>query len=111
MASKPYGALYIGSTFDLARRVLEHKTRAVPGFTAKYDVGQLVWYEVHEALETSLIRERQLKKSKRDWKISLIERDNPHLVDLYPSLGPRALKPLGKLSVGARMGPCPRRDP
>jgi putative endonuclease len=78
----------------LARRVLEHRTRAVPGFTVKYDVGRLVWYEVHEALETSLTRERQLKKWKRDWEINLIERENPHwgrsyiLCSGYPSLGP-----------------------
>ena len=88
LASKPYGTLYVGSTFDLARRVAEHKTRAVPGFTAKYRVDRPVWFEAHETLEAALIRERRIKGWKRDWKINLIERDNPHWIDLYPSLTP-----------------------
>ena len=62
LASKPYGTLYIGSTFDLARRVSEHKMKAAPVFTAKYSVDRLVWFEAHETLETALIRERQIKK-------------------------------------------------
>jgi putative endonuclease len=78
LASEPYGTLYIGSSFELARRVWQHKTRAVPGFTAKYGVDRLVWFETHEVLETALVRERQIKKWKRDWKINLIERENPH---------------------------------
>jgi putative endonuclease len=86
LASKPYGTLYVGSTFDLPRRVFEHKTRAIPGFTAKYRVDRLVWFEAHEGLEGALIRERQIKKWKRDWKINLIERDNPHWIDLSSSL-------------------------
>ena len=86
LASKPYGTLCVGSTFDLARRVAEHKLRAVPGFTAKYRVDRLVWFEVHDTLESALVRERQIKKWKRDWKINLIERDNPHWVDLFSSL-------------------------
>jgi putative endonuclease len=88
LASQPYGTLYIGSTFDLARRVVEHKIKGMPGFTAKYGVDQLVWFEAHETLENALVRERQLKKWKRDWKINLIERENPHWIDLYPSLPP-----------------------
>jgi putative endonuclease len=75
LSSKPLGTLYVDSTFDLLRRVFEHKARAVPGFTAKYGVDRLVWYEAHEALEGALIRERQIKKWKRVWKINLIERD------------------------------------
>src|SRR5438874_7732892 len=66
LASQHYGTLYIGSTTDLARRVWEHKTRAVPGFTAKYGVDRLVWFEVHETLESALVRERQIKRWKRD---------------------------------------------
>ena len=88
LASKPYGTLYVGSTFELGRRVWQHKTRAVPGFTAKYGVDRLVWFESHERLETALVRERQIKKWKRDWKINLIEQENPHWADLYPSLSP-----------------------
>jgi len=86
LAAKPYGTLYVGSTFELARRVWQHKTRAIPGFTAKYGVDRLVWFETHESLETALVRERQIKKWKRDWKFNLIERENPHWADLYPSL-------------------------
>jgi putative endonuclease len=89
LASGHYGTLYVGSTTDLARRVWEHKTRAVPGFTAKYGVARLVWFEVHQTLEAALIRERQIKRWKRDWKINLIESENPHWVDLYPSLSPQ----------------------
>ena len=88
LASKPCGTLYVGSTFELARRVWQHETRAIPGFTAKYGVDRLVWYEAHERLETALVRERQIKKWKRDWKINLIERENPYWTDLYPSLSP-----------------------
>jgi putative endonuclease len=86
LSSKAYGTLYVGSTFDLLRRIFEHKARAVPGFTAKYGVDRLVWFETHETLEGALIRERQIKKWKRDWKINLIEQDNPHWIDLSASL-------------------------
>jgi putative endonuclease len=79
LAGAPYGTLYTGSTFDLARRVSEHKLKAVPGFTAKYGVDRLVWFEAHEILETALVRERQIKKWKRDWKINLIETRQPAL--------------------------------
>lgn len=88
LASKPNGTLYLGSAVHLARRIEQHKLRSVPGFTAKYGVDRLVWYEFHEALEGALLRERQLKKWKRDWKISLIEHDNPHWIDLFPTLPP-----------------------
>jgi putative endonuclease len=88
LASRHYGTLYVGSTTDLARRILEHKTKAIPGFTTKYGVDRLVWLEVHETLEGALIRERQIKRWQRDWKINLIESKNPHWVDLDPSLSP-----------------------
>ena len=68
--------------------VWQHKARVIPGFTAKYGVDRLVWFETHESLETALLRERRIKKWKRDWKINLIERENPHWADLYPSLLP-----------------------
>ena len=58
----------------------------MPGFTAKYGVDRLVWYEAVETLEQALIRERQIKKWKREWKVNLIERDNPHWIDLFSSL-------------------------
>lgn len=88
LASKPYGTLYIGSTTDLLRRVFEHKVKAVPGFTAKYGVDKLVWFEHHESIVSARFRERQIKEWKRDWKVQLIERENPHWLDLYKSLSP-----------------------
>jgi putative endonuclease len=66
LASQHYGTLYVGSTNDLARRVWEHKTGAAPGFTKKYGVMRLVWFETHETLEAALLRERQIKRWKRD---------------------------------------------
>ena len=88
LASKAYGTLYVGSTPDLVRRIWEHKTKAIPGFTAKYGVDRLVWFEVHESIAAAAQRERQIKEWKRAWKIRLIERDNPQWIDLYTSLSP-----------------------
>ena len=88
LASQPQGTLYVGMTDDLVRRVWQHKVKAVPGFTAKYGVDRLVWFEPHETLETALRRERQIKGWRRAWKIQLLESDNPHWVDLYPTLSP-----------------------
>lgn len=86
LASRPFGTLYIGTTSDLARRVWEHKNRLVSGFTKRYQVERLVWYEAHENAASALRREKQLKERKRDWQINLLERDNPHWLDLYPRL-------------------------
>ena len=73
LASKPYGTLYVGTTSDLARRVWEHKNRVVSGFTKRYGIDRLVWFEVHDLAETALRREKQIKEWKRDSKINLIE--------------------------------------
>jgi putative endonuclease len=86
LASKPYGTLYIGWTNDLARRVSEHKNKLVPGFTTKYGVDRLVWFENHDEREAALRREKQIKRRKRDWKINSIETQNRYWVDLYDSL-------------------------
>jgi len=86
LSSRPQGTLYIGMTDNLLRRVWEHKCKAVPGFTAKYDVDRLVWYEPHDIFEAALRRERQLKEWKRAWKIQLLEAENPQWIDLYPTL-------------------------
>jgi len=83
MASQPHGTLYVGVTSDLAKRVFEHKSKAVPGFTARYRVDTLVWFEAHDAVEAAIRREKQIKEWKREWKFNLIERDNPHWTDLY----------------------------
>ena len=86
LASKAYDTLYVGVTSDLERRVLEHKNKLVPGFTRRYGVDRLVWFETHDLIEEAIRREKQLKEWKRDWKINLIERDNPHWIDLYQSI-------------------------
>jgi putative endonuclease len=88
LASQSHGTLYVGSTPDLIRRIWEHKIKAVPGFTAKYGVGRLVWFEAHASMAAAAKRENQIKEWKRAWKIELIERDNPQWVDLYPGLKP-----------------------
>jgi putative endonuclease len=82
LASRRNGTLYTGSTDDLARRILLHREKAYPGFTAKYDVQNLVWYETHESREAAFRRERQIKEWKRAWKIEMIERFNPGWRDL-----------------------------
>jgi putative endonuclease len=86
LASKPYGTLYVGVASELARRVWEHKTKAVDGFTARYGVVRLVWFETDASVEALIRREKQIKEWRHDWKINLIERDNPQWIDLYPSL-------------------------
>lgn len=83
MASGKNGTLYIGMTNDLVRRVWEHKNHVAEGFTDTYNVTKLVWFEVHQAAEAAIVREKRLKRYKRDWKIELIEADNPHWDDLY----------------------------
>ena len=85
LASKPYGTLYVGMTTDLARRLWEHQNKVVPGFTRRYGIETLVWFEAHQEHEMALRREKQIKEWRRDWKINLIERDNPRWIDLYHS--------------------------
>jgi putative endonuclease len=86
LASKKYGTLYIGVTGDLAKRVWEHKNNVVEGFTKKYNVHRLVYYEITGNVESAIIREKQMKKWNRQWKIELIEKNNPEWKDLYCSL-------------------------
>ncbi len=86
VASDRNGTLYIGSTDNLAQRAWEHAEKLRPGFTAKYGVGRLVWFENHETREAAFRRERQMKKWNRAWKIALIERSNPGWLDLTGDL-------------------------
>ncbi len=83
LASKRNGTLYIGFTGDLTRRVFEHKEKLVAGFTQRYDVSSLVYYEIHESPRMGIQREKQLKKWNRKWKLRLIEKHNPQWLDLY----------------------------
>ena len=86
MASKRHGTLYVGVTADLLHRVEEHKSGVVEGFTKKYSVHILVYYEEYRYIEDAIVREKQLKKWNRAWKIRLIEKDNPEWTDLYYNL-------------------------
>lgn len=86
VASKRNGTLYIGVTSDLRNRIWQHKNKIVPGFTEKYDVNILVYYEQGESMLGALQREKQLKKWNRSWKIRLIEKGNPKWRDLYDEL-------------------------
>jgi putative endonuclease len=83
LASKIGGTLYIGVTNNLVRRVFEHREKLAEGFTKKYAVSRLVYYEVHSDVEAAIIREKQMKKWNRAWKVRLIEEDNPNWDDLY----------------------------
>ena len=86
-ASKRNGTLYVGVTSDSARwRAWQHKNKVVAGFTAKYEVDLLVYFEPHEQAQTAILRERQIKKWRRAWKIRLIEESNPQWRDLYDEI-------------------------
>jgi len=86
LASDKNGTLYTGVTSDLVRRIWEHKSGSNEGFTKKYDVHFLVWYEQHETMESAINREKVLKKWERAWKIELIEKLNPEWRDLYQEI-------------------------
>ncbi|WP_315762754.1 MULTISPECIES: GIY-YIG nuclease family protein [unclassified Bradyrhizobium] len=86
LASRKDGAIYVGVTNDLVRRVYEHQQKAVPGFTSRYNITRLVWFEIYEDPISAIAREKELKKWKRDWKVKLIEAGNPEWKDLYETI-------------------------
>jgi putative endonuclease len=86
LASKRNGTLYVGVTSDLARRVWQHRSDAAAGFTQKYGVHTLVYAEFHATMPDAILREKQIKKWRRKWKLELIERDNPEWRDLYADI-------------------------
>jgi putative endonuclease len=88
LASQPQGTLYIGVTNDLIRRVAEHKDGRVPGFTKRYGVSKLVYFEEHGDYAQAIAREKTLKRWRRDWKRELIEQYNPHWADLFGGIAP-----------------------
>ena len=83
VTNKPRGVIYIGVTTDLVRRISEHRQSLIPGFSSKYNCTRLVWYELHEDVRIAIQREKSLKRWYRDWKIALIERENPAWRDLF----------------------------
>ena len=86
LASKKNGTLYIGVTNDLTKRVYQHKNNLVEGFTQKYGIHKLVYYEIFKNIQDAITREKNIKKWKRKWKIELIEELNPNWKDLYYTL-------------------------
>jgi len=86
LASRKHGTLYLGVTNDLVRRIHEHKTKAAPGFAARYGVDRLVWFEIYDEPMLAITREKELKKWRRDWKIRLIEEQSAEWRDLYPTI-------------------------
>ena len=86
LASRRNGTLYVGVTNDLIRRVHEHKNDLVDGFTRRYGVHLLVWFESTPSVEAAIHKEKQIKNWKREWKVALIEKTNPDWLDLYESI-------------------------
>jgi putative endonuclease len=86
LASRRNGTLYLGVTSDLVKRVWQHRNELIDSFTSRHHIHDLVWYELHETMESAILREKRLKEWKRAWKLRLIEGENPDWVDLYPTL-------------------------
>jgi putative endonuclease len=86
LVRKRNGTLYIGVTSDLVKRIWEHRENMVEGFTKRYNLHRLVWYELQESMESAIIREKRLKNWNRNWKLELIENSNPKWLDLYHTI-------------------------
>ena len=88
LASGKNGTLYTGVTSNLVERIWHHRNGSTDGFTKKYRVHDLVWYELHSTMDSAIQKEKEIKNWQRNWKIRLIEESNPHWVDLYDGLSP-----------------------
>jgi putative endonuclease len=86
LASRPNRNIYVGVTSNLLQRVWQHKNDQVEGFTSRYEVHTLVWYEAHETMEAAIAREKSIKEWKRAWKMGLVGESNPEWNDLYEQL-------------------------
>ena len=86
LANKENGSLYVGVTSNLQQRIYQHKNSLVPGFTSKYGVHKLVYFELHTSMYAAITREKQIKKWNREWKINLIASQNPEWNDLYSGI-------------------------
>jgi putative endonuclease len=88
LATRKDGPLYVGVTSNLQKRIYDHKSGAVRGYKKRFNIDRLVWFERHESAEAAIIKEKQLKRWRRQWKIELIESANPKWNDLYDALDP-----------------------
>ena len=86
LANRRSSTLYIGVTSDLIGRVWQHREHVVDGFTKRYSIGRLIWFELHGSMESAIVREKQLKKWRRSWKTQLVEACNPGWKDLWPGI-------------------------
>ena len=86
LTNRPRGTLYIGVTSNLPQRIAQHREKLVEGFSKRYDLRNLVWFEVHETAESAIVREKQIKKWNRVWKLELVERTNPNWRDLFTDI-------------------------
>ncbi|MGO3128402.1 MAG: GIY-YIG nuclease family protein [Luteimonas sp.] len=86
LANERNGTLYLGVTSNLVQRVWQHRTSAVDGFSACYAIHHLVWFELHETMESAIVREKRIKKWNRVWKVRLIEEENPYWRDLWDEI-------------------------
>ncbi|PCG15426.1 MULTISPECIES: GIY-YIG nuclease family protein [Sphingomonas] len=87
LASDRNGTLYVGVTSNLIGRVMQHRDGTFGGFTARYGVHRLVWYDVADTMDAAIAAEKRIKRWRREWKVELIERDNPHWNDIAPGIG------------------------
>ncbi len=117
LASGRNGTLYIGVTSDLIKRVWQHRESVVDGFTKKYGVKMLVWYEQHETMESAICKEKAMKKWLRKWKLATIEKTNPHWLDLWPEIIGEAPSPVVPANAGTQssdkntpVAPCHPRE-
>ncbi len=106
LASRYNGTLYVGVTSNLIGRIIQHREEKFDGFTRKWGIKRLVYYEVGGTMEAAILREKQLKRYRRDWKRNLIERENPAWNDLAVGLGlePLAVVASGEVGPGTRPG-------
>ena len=104
LASGPCGWLHVGVTNDLIRRVAEHKQGLIPGYTSERGIDRLVWYETHQYIDQAILREKRIKRWRREWKFALVEEFNPRWGDLYGELRVReAQARFGRGRPGLRM--------
>ena len=109
LASRKYGTLYTGVTSDLARRIYQHREEMMGGFTKAHSIKMLVWFEQHGTMEHAIMREKRIKKWNRQWRINLIETENPDWRDLAVDLGFAPLPARFLVNLTAGVGSPPSR--